>query len=106
MSVRPRHPCAWIALLAVLATTIRTEAAIATDITDALQPILAPQPVVTEAQSLSRFQHWSGLQIMREAKRRHEHFPYVFEEQTMVLIDAQGNRSVRKLRRFSRTGDD
>ena len=43
---------------------------------------------------------------MREVQHRHEQFPYVYEEQTMVLMDAHGNRSVRRCRRFSRTDDD
>ncbi|TNF91731.1 MAG: outer membrane lipoprotein-sorting protein [Gammaproteobacteria bacterium] len=44
----------------------------------------------------------SGREIMDEIYRRHEQFPYVFEEQTMILIDSAGNRDTRKLRRYSR----
>jgi hypothetical protein len=57
-------------------------------------------------QQFKPYEQWSALQIMREAQRRHEQFPYVYEEQTMVLMDAQGHRSVRQCRRFSRTEDD
>ena len=39
---------------------------------------------------------------MDECFKRHELFPYVFEEQTIILIDNVGNRETRKLRRFSR----
>ncbi len=49
---------------------------------------------------------WTGERIMREVQARHESFPYVYEEQTMVLTDAGGNRTVRQLRRFSRVDDD
>jgi hypothetical protein len=44
----------------------------------------------------------SGRAIMEEVYRRHEQFPYIYEEQVMVLIDVAGNRDTRKLRRFSR----
>jgi len=49
---------------------------------------------------------WTGRRIMDEAFKRHEMFPYVFEEQTMILTDGAGNRNVRKLRRFSRVEKD
>ena len=42
---------------------------------------------------------------MDESFKRHKLFPYVFEEQTMILIDNAGNRETRKLRRFSRMED-
>jgi len=49
---------------------------------------------------------WTGHRIMNEVLTRHELFPYVFEKQTMILIDSAGNRDVRKLRRFSRVEKD
>lgn len=49
---------------------------------------------------------WTGHRIMNEVLTRHELFPYVFEEQTMILMDSAGNRDVRKLRRFSRVEKD
>ena len=33
-----------------------------------------------------------GAAIMAEHLRRHEQFPYVYEQQTMVLVDAAGKR--------------
>jgi hypothetical protein len=48
----------------------------------------------------------SGRDIMDEVFRRHEQFPYTYEEQTMVLMDAAGHRDARKLRRFSRIESD
>ena len=39
---------------------------------------------------------------MQEVYKRHEQFPYIYEEQVMVLIDSAGNRDTRKLRRYSR----
>ena len=47
-----------------------------------------------------------GAQIMAESFRRHQLFPYVYEEQTMVLMDASGNRDVRSTRRYSRAEAD
>ena len=54
----------------------------------------------------AEYQQWTALQIMSEVQRRHQQFPHVYEEQTMVLMDAQENRSVRQIRRFSRTEAD
>jgi hypothetical protein len=44
--------------------------------------------------------------ILEEAFRRHEMFPYVFEEQTLILIDRYGRRDMREVRRFSRISAD
>ena len=43
---------------------------------------------------------------MDEVFKRHHLFPYVFEAQTMILMDRSGNRDVRMLRRFSRVEKD
>ncbi len=48
----------------------------------------------------------TGSQIMAEVFQRHKLFPYVYEEQTMVLTDKAGHRDVRKVRRFSRLEKD
>lgn len=48
----------------------------------------------------------TGQQIMNEVFKRHELFPYVFEEQTIILVDASGNYNVRMARRFSRVEED
>jgi len=50
--------------------------------------------------------HSTGLEIMRENMRRHEFFPYVYEEQTLIMMDAQQQRDVRRIRRYSRLDDD
>lgn len=51
-------------------------------------------------------EQWSGRRIMDEVLRRHERFPYTFEEQTLILMDAADHRDTRKLRRFSRMERD
>jgi len=48
----------------------------------------------------------TGRLIMDEVFKRHELYPYVFEEQTMIMMDSSGNRDVRKVRRFSRVEKD
>jgi hypothetical protein len=49
---------------------------------------------------------WTGPRIMMEVSRRHEPFPYRYEELTMILMDRAGNRDVRKARHFSRVEED
>jgi len=49
---------------------------------------------------------WTAERIMAEQLRRNALFPYVYEEQTMVLTDEAGNREVRQCRRFSRVEPD
>ena len=44
----------------------------------------------------------NGHEIMAESQLRHQQFPYVYEEQSMILIDAAGNRRVRRSRLFTR----
>jgi hypothetical protein len=44
----------------------------------------------------------TGRQIMDAVYERHQQYPFVYEEQSMVLIDRQGKRETRKLRRYSR----
>ncbi len=48
----------------------------------------------------------SGKDIMQESYERHEQFPYVYEEQTMVLMDKAERRDTRQLRRYSRIEDN
>ncbi len=43
---------------------------------------------------------------MAETDRRHHQFPFVYEEQTMIMVDPAGNREVRRCRRFSRIEED
>jgi hypothetical protein len=51
-------------------------------------------------------QAWTGRRIMDEVFERHEQFPYVFEELSMILLDRDDHRDVRKARRFSRVETD
>lgn len=49
---------------------------------------------------------WTGLQIMEEVYKRHQQYPYIYEEQSMVMVDRNGLRDTRKLRRYSRMEED
>jgi len=48
----------------------------------------------------------SGVEIMQEVQKRHQQFPYIYEEQFMVMEDKYGARDTRKVRRYSRVEAD
>ncbi len=48
----------------------------------------------------------SGKQIMQEVYSRHEQFPYVYEEQSIILQDKTGKRDTRRAKRYSRAEED
>ena len=48
----------------------------------------------------------TGREIMDEVYRRHQQYPYVYEEQTMIMVDRDGLRDTRKLLRYSRMEQD
>ena len=47
-----------------------------------------------------------GAQLMETVYKRHQQYPYVFEQQSMIMVDAHGNTNTRKLRRYSRVEED
>ncbi len=48
----------------------------------------------------------TGLAIMQEVYSRHQQFAFIYEEQSMVMTDRNGDRDTRKVRRYSRVEDD
>lgn len=48
----------------------------------------------------------SGAEIMEEVQKRHQQFPYIYEEQSMMMEDRLGERDTRKARRYSRVEED
>jgi len=52
------------------------------------------------------FDEATGLEIMQEVHNRHQQFAFIYEEQSMVMIDRNGDRDIRKLKRYSRVEDD
>jgi len=55
---------------------------------------------------VSDLAHLSAAEIMAESLQRHELYPYVYEEQTLVLVDEQQHYSVRRMQRYSRLEHD
>jgi len=47
-----------------------------------------------------------GREIMEEVYRRHKQYPYVYEQQSMVMRDRNGQRTTRKAQRYSRVEQD
>ncbi|MEE8321643.1 MAG: hypothetical protein V3R68_07385, partial [Gammaproteobacteria bacterium] len=48
----------------------------------------------------------TGLEIMDEVYSRHQQFPYIYEEQSMVMVDRNGYRDTRRALRYSRAEED
>lgn len=48
----------------------------------------------------------SGDEIMHRATNRQNIYPYVYEEQTHILMDKVGNKDVRSTRRYTRIDND
>jgi len=66
-----------------------------------ISPLLSAQEHTSES-----FDEATGLEIMQEVHRRHQQFAYIYEEQSMVMIDRNGDRDTRKVKRYSRVEDD
>lgn len=63
-----------------------------------LGPVISPSinaadPRISEA---------TGRVLMQLVHDTHQQYPYVYEEQSMVLIDREGNRETRKVKLYSR----
>tara|TARA_R110002110_G_scaffold134582_1_gene317994 strand:- start:76 stop:942 length:867 start_codon:yes stop_codon:yes gene_type:complete len=68
----------------------------------ALALTLASVPAIAEVDVKAA----SGLSLMQGVYDRHQQYPYVYEEQSMVLIDREGNRETRKAKMYSRVESD
>jgi hypothetical protein len=49
-----------------------------------------------------QFSEASGRVLMQQVYDTHQQYPYVYEEQSLVLIDRDGNRETRKVKLYSR----
>ncbi len=56
-------------------------------------------------QPIDPFERWTGREILDLVYERHQQFPYVYEEQSMIMIDQNGHKNTRKLRRYSRADE-
>lgn len=48
------------------------------------------------------YRNASGKALMEAVYQRHQQYPWVFETQSMIMIDQFGRKNTRKLRRYSR----
>ena len=64
---------------------------------------IMPNIWASEAMVLSEA---SGRALMQTVYDTHKQYPYVYEEQSMVLIDKQGNRETRRVKLYSRVESD
>jgi hypothetical protein len=48
----------------------------------------------------------TGAEIMSTVHKRHQQFPYIYEEQSIVMEDRNGHRDTRKAKRYSRVEED
>ena len=48
----------------------------------------------------------NGLEIMQEVYKRHRQYAFIYEEQSMVMMDRNGDRDTRKVKRYSRVEED
>jgi len=55
-----------------------------------------------QVQTQQEMAHLTGTEIIRESLKRHELYPYVYEEQTLILTDAHKQHDVRRILRYSR----
>lgn len=68
--------------------------------------ILYTSPLNAEEHAELKPDEASGLELMQEVYRRHQQFSFIYEEQSMVMIDRNGDRDTRKVKRYSRVEDD
>ncbi len=58
------------------------------------------------AMAVDNHEDWTGQQIMQEVHARQHQYPYIYEEQSIVLMDRNGFRDTRTARRYSRVEAD
>ncbi|MCB1646872.1 MAG: outer membrane lipoprotein-sorting protein [Pseudomonadales bacterium] len=69
----------------------------------ALAKVLALSQLISVAVAATTdYSESDGRTLMEAVYQRHHHYPFVYEEQSMVLLDARGNRDTQKLQRYSR----
>ncbi len=62
--------------------------------------------VATAAMATDSRESWTGPQIMQEVHARQHQYPFIYEEQSLVLMDRNGFRDTRTARRYSRIEAD
>jgi len=69
---------------------------------DRSQPVQTQSIQTKSIQTQQDMAHLTGAEIIRESLKRHELYPYVYEEQTLILTDTHKQHDVRRMRRYSR----
>jgi len=87
--------------LLLLFGLLSVQSLLAADVTEVEQAFqVAPMQQATAEDLLT------AEQIMHESLLRHDLYPYVYEEQTLVLMDRHKQRDVRRIKRYSRLEAD
>jgi len=73
---------------------------------NALSLLLVMLMITLKVQAATPYADASGQHIISTSLQNHQYYPYVFEQQTMILMDEHGHRDVRAARRFSRLEED
>lgn len=70
------------------------------------QPEMSSAAVAAAAPAESPMANASGRDLMDAVYGRHQRYPHVYEEQSMVLVDRHGRRETRRLTLYSRLEAD
>ncbi len=94
----------WVVMCVVTPVWLADAAPLASRL-PAAQRVVEHVHAETEAVAMS-FPSLSGEAVVYESVRRHNFYPYVYEEQVLVLVDANKQRDVRRMQRYSRMEKD
>lgn len=69
---------------------------------------LAGVPLFADAQSKTNIiaASLTGNELMQRSYNRHQQFPYIYEEQSLVMEDSNGHRDTRRAKRYTRAEPD
>jgi len=98
----------WMLLLTwiIMSTAVPAGAVNVATVTSVASDLREPVDRVATKAVASAFASMSGEAVVRESIGRHDFYPYIYEEQTLILVDANEQRDVRRIRRYSRVEKD
>ena len=68
--------------------------------------LVVSPPLEARENSDVNYDEVNGLEIMHEVYKRHRQYAFIYEEQSMVMMDRNGDRDTRKVKRYSRVEED
>ena len=71
-----------------------------------LMILVVSLPLEARENSDVNYDEVNGLEIMHEVYKRHRQYAFIYEEQSMVMMDRNGDRDTRKVKRYSRVEED